>query len=63
MEYLTAVYDYFFEVGMVRGGERILLWSAILDIVVAWTPWKGDDDLLKIVKKSALQILKRKTGV
>jgi len=60
MDALNFLYDYFFSVGLVQGAERIALWSAILDIVVAWTPWKGDDDLLKIIKKVALDFLRTK---
>jgi len=42
--------------------ERIALILAMADIIVQKTPWKGDDDLLKIVKDVlARTVLRRKS--
>lgn len=40
--------------------ERIVLTLAVLNIIVQKTPWKADDDLLKMVKDILLTILRVK---
>ena len=57
MEFLQGIWAWYAEAPYTHG----LLTFTVLNIVVQKTPWKGDDDALKMAKDIFLSILGKKS--